>query len=87
MRLAQMRISTGLLAALAIGVALALVAFWLFNKIAIYYLAGSYVDEIARVFDINKYLANAILWVTFATVLFFVSYALSFSRKKRTIGE
>ena len=74
------------LAAIGLGVFLLVGFFWLFNKITLYYVAGAYVDEVAEVFDINKNLANAILWATVGATFVFANYAFSFSRRKRAMG-
>src|SRR5687768_11916097 len=61
-------------------VVLALVA-WIFDKVFVYFLARSYVEEIATVFDLNKHLANAIVYLTFVAIVFFGGMVLSFSKK------
>ena len=66
-------------------VVLALVA-WIFDKAFVYFLARSYVEEIADVLDLNKHLANAIVYLTFVAIAFFGGMVLSFSKKKRLIG-
>ena len=62
------------------------VLFWLFDKIVVYFLTRSYVDEVAQAIDINKYLANAIAWAVFAVTVFLVGYVFSLSKSKRRIG-
>src|SRR5437879_2774773 len=61
-------------------------AFWILDKVILYTLTRSYVDEVSSAFDLNKYLANAILWVTFAIALIFVRLTLSFSKARRFTG-
>ena len=60
--------------------------FFLFSEAIYYLLARSYVDEIARAFDLNKNLANALVWVSFAAIVFFAGYSFSFNKRKRMIG-
>jgi len=60
--------------------------FFLFSEAIYYLLARSYVDEIARSFDLNKNLANALVWVSFAAIVFFAGYSFSFNKRKRMIG-
>jgi hypothetical protein len=74
------------LAAIGLGTLLLVGLFWLFNKITLYYIASAYVDEVAEVFDVNKNLANAILWATVGATFVLANYAFSFSRRKRAMG-
>ncbi len=60
--------------------------FWLFNQIFYYYLAKSYAEELADAYDLNKFQANAILWISFGCILFFAKYLFSLSQQKRIIG-
>lgn len=60
--------------------------FWLVDKFVFYYLSRSYVDEVATVLGLNKYLANAIFLLTFIAVLLFARLLWSFSKRKRLIG-
>src|SRR5215813_8738284 len=53
------------------------------DKIFVYLLARSYVDEIAEVFDLNKSLATAIAWLVFAAMLILTRYLFSFSKSRR----
>src|SRR5262245_15765524 len=74
-------------AAVIAGCALAvLIGFWLINKVLLYFVARTYVEQITDAFQLNRHLSDAILWVSFAAVLVCVSYAVSFSRKKRVAG-
>ena len=70
----------------AIVVVAILILFWIFDKIFFYYLARSYVDEVATVLGVNRYLANAIAWATFAVLVILARYAFSFSKTKRRVG-
>src|SRR5262245_24843424 len=74
----------GILALCAVAL---LAAFWLLNQILFFFIAKSYVEQIAETFQMNRHLADAILWATFAAILFLVTYAVSLSRKKRIIGS
>ena len=60
--------------------------YWIFEKIFIYLVARSYVQEIADVFDLNKYLANAFVYLTFVAIAIFLGMIFRFSRQKRLIG-
>jgi hypothetical protein len=56
---------------------------WWVDKIFVYLLARSYVDEIAEVFDLNKSLATAIAWLVFAAIIILTRYLFSFSKSRR----
>jgi hypothetical protein len=60
--------------------------YWIFDKVFIYFVARSYVQEIAEAFDLNKYLANAIVYLTFVALAFFGAMIFRFSKQKRLIG-
>ena len=60
---------------------------FLFSEAIYYLLARSYVDEIADAFDLNKHLANALVWAVFAAIVFFAGYAFSFNKRSRLIGS
>ena len=49
-------------------------------------IARSYVDQLAVALDVNKNLATAILWGTFAVAALLVRYAISFSWRRRLLG-
>jgi hypothetical protein len=68
-------------AALLIIVVVVLV--WLFDKVLIFLVARSYVDEIAEVLDLNKYLATALAWAAFAAIIVLTRLAFSFSKLRR----
>src|SRR5262249_45819681 len=67
----------------AVFVVVALLLVWLVDKILLYLIARSYVDQIAEVFDLNKYLATAIAWLVFAAIIVLTRYAVSFSKSRR----
>src|SRR5262249_21059064 len=56
---------------------------WWVDKIFVYLLARSYVDEIAEVVDLNKSLATAIAWLVFAAIIILTRYLFSFSKSIR----
>jgi TPR repeat protein len=70
------------------GVCLAVlfVIVWIADKIFTYFLARSYVQQVADVFDLNKHLANAIVYVTFVAMVFLGGLTLSLSRQRRLVG-
>jgi len=63
-----------------------IVLLWLFNQVFYYYLARSYVDEIADSFNLNRGFASALLWVSFALVVIFSGWAFSLSKNRRNLG-
>jgi hypothetical protein len=85
-RIINLRTASRFLLTFLIGLIAAAVAFWIANKVIIYFVARSYVEEIGEVFNISKPWTSALVWITFAVTLVFVSYALSFSRRKRIVG-
>ncbi|WP_156041815.1 tetratricopeptide repeat protein [Bradyrhizobium sp. URHD0069] len=62
------------------------VLFWLFNQAIYYFLARSYVEQIANSFDLDQHLADALVWLSFAAIIFFAGYAFSFNKRRRVIG-
>lgn len=69
-----------------IGVMLpAILLLWLVDKLFLFYLTRSYVDEIAYVFNINAYYAKAISLLVFMAFVFFLG-KIGFSRRGRLIG-
>jgi len=62
------------------------IAVWIFDKIFVYFLARSYVQQVADVFDLNKHLAQAIVYLTFVAIVFVGGLTLSLSKQKRLIG-
>jgi hypothetical protein len=75
-----------LLLGIAISIVLLVAAFWIVDRVFVFFLARSYVDEIADALEINKYLANAISWVAFAVTVFLFGLTFSLSRRKRRLG-
>ena len=67
------------------GILAAIVALWIVDKVVFYYLARTYVEEVASVLDLNKHLANALVLLTFVVAIVFASYIWAFSKKKRLI--
>ncbi len=61
--------------------------FWLFNEAIFYFLARSYVEQVANAFDLDPHLADALVWMSFAAIVFFAGYAVSFNKKKRIVGS
>src|SRR5215475_4166374 len=72
-----------LLVIAAVFVFASLFLVWLVDKILVYLLVRSYVDEIAEVFYLNKSLATAIAWLVFAAILILTRYLFSFSKSRR----
>ncbi len=69
------------------GVALAsLAALWLLDKLALYWLSRSYVDQIAETLDLNRHLAKAIQLAVFGAIAFFGALVVSFSGSRRRAG-
>jgi hypothetical protein len=56
---------------------------WIFDKILLFLIARSYVDEIAETFDLNKNLATAIAWLVFAAIIILTRCVFSFSKSRR----
>lgn len=76
------KIAIVLLACLLVGGLL----FWLCNELVYYYVARTYVEELADAYDLNPGITRAILWASFAGIVVLASYAFSLSRYKRRIG-
>jgi hypothetical protein len=64
----------------------AMVLLWILDKVIFFYVAQTYVDEVARVLDLNRYLANALVILTFVVAIFFTRYLWSFSKQRRLVG-
>jgi hypothetical protein len=64
----------------------ALATFWLVDKLFVYVLARSYVDDVADVFDLNKHLTKAIALAVFVAAVYFIGKTFSRSRTSRRIG-
>jgi hypothetical protein len=82
--------STGFIAQLLIAafaiIIPALAALWLVDKLFVYFLARSYVEDVAEVFDLNKHLAKAISFVIFVAAVYLIGKTFSRSRASRRIG-
>ena len=63
-----------------------IVSIWIVDKLFIYLLARSYVEDVADVLNLNKNLAQAIAFAVFLTLAYFVGKTLSLSRTSRRIG-
>ena len=61
-------------------------ALWLVDKLLIYLVARSYVDDVADVFDLNKHLAKAIALAVFVIAVYLIGKTFSLSRTSRRIG-
>jgi hypothetical protein len=70
----------------AVVILAAIVLLWIVDKVVFYYLARSYVNQIANASDLNEHLVNALILLTFITAVFFGKYIWSFSKQKRLIG-
>ena len=66
---------------------LAVILFWLFNELFYYMVAKSYVDDLAVAYDLNKNLASAFVWASFAVLVGLAGYSLSFNKRKRLVGS
>ena len=82
----QKRVDLRLIVTVVAGILAAIVALWVVDKIAFYYLARTYIEEIASVLDLNKHLANALVFATFVVAIVFASYLWTFSKRKLLIG-
>lgn len=65
---------------------LAVLLFWIFNQTIYYFLAKSYVEEVADAFDLNRHLAQAIVWLSFAAIAFLMARTFSLNRNSQRIG-
>jgi hypothetical protein len=61
--------------------------FWVFNEAIFYFLARSYVEQVANAFDLDPHLADALVWLSFAAIVFFAGYTISFNKRKRMVGS
>lgn len=75
-----------ILVIVAVCVVVGVALLWLFNQIFYYYLARSYVDEVADSFNLNRGFTAALLWVSFALVVILSGWTFSFSKSKRHAG-
>jgi hypothetical protein len=71
----------------AIGVAIVVVVlFWTLDRLTVYWLARSYVGQVAEVFDLNPHLAQAITYAVFSAISVAGTLALSASKSRRWAG-
>jgi hypothetical protein len=75
-----------LLVGICILIVFAMAAVWVVDKLFIYLLARSYVEDVADVLNLNKYLAQAIAFAVFLATVYFVGKTFSLSRTSRRIG-
>lgn len=68
------------------AIVLAFVLLWFLDRLFLLTISRSYVDQIASVFDLNRYLAQAISLALCIVLVRLASLSFSFSRRKRTIG-
>jgi hypothetical protein len=76
------RIIISLAVCLVVGIAL----LWLCNEIIYFYLAKSYVDELADSYNLNRGFTTALLWVSFVAVAAFSGLTFSFTKRRRYAG-
>jgi hypothetical protein len=86
-RLAALRNPIRVIVIVGACAALGIVIFWLFNELFYYMVAKSYVEDLAVAYDLNKHLADAFVWASFAALVVLASYAFSFNKRKRLIGS
>src|SRR5438876_12117235 len=85
-KISQFTTPTRVLVVATAAIVLGLLLVWIANQVATYFVTRSYVEQIAKVFDINVHLANALTWIVFAILVVLGFYTFSFSRRKRLIG-
>lgn len=67
-------------------IVLGIILFWLFNEVFYFLLAKSYVDELSQAYNLNKGFTKALVWASFAAVVFFAGCTFSLSKRSRTVG-
>lgn len=70
-------------------IAIALAAFVLFfvvDKIFLYVFARDYIDQVSKVFDLNRHLSAALSFVLFICIAAASSAVISFNKEKRAVG-
>ena len=60
--------------------------FWLLNQTFYYFLAKSYVDDIADAYSLNRGYTAALIWMSFAALVALFGLVFSFSKRKRAVG-
>ena len=83
---AQLTHPLRLLVIVLVAIVAIFVIYFVLEKVFIYLFARNYVEAIADAWDLNKNLANAIVWVVFIATVVFVSLVFSVSKTKRLIG-
>jgi hypothetical protein len=86
-RLAALSKSVQILVIVIVCICAAILLLWLFNQIFYYFLARSYVDQIADAYDLNRGFTAALVWVSFAVIVALAGWAFSFSKRRRMIGQ
>lgn len=62
------------------------VLYFVLEKIFIYLFARNYVEAIADAWDLDKNIANALVWAVFVATVLFVGLIFSVSKTKRLVG-
>src|SRR6516165_9458859 len=81
-RFANLNSPLRLLVLAAVFVFASLFLVWLVDKIFVYLLARSYVDEIAEVFALNNNLSTAFYWLLYASIHIFPRFLFLFSESR-----
>jgi uncharacterized protein (UPF0147 family)/signal transduction histidine kinase len=76
------RIAVILLAGLVVGG----LVFWLCAELVYFFIARSYTRELADAYDLSRGVTRVVLWVSFAAIVVFAGFTLSFSKQERRIG-
>src|SRR5262249_46586380 len=85
-RFANLSGPSRLIVAISAFVVAILLLLWIVDKIFLFLMARSYVDEIAEALDLNRHLATAFAWLVFAAIIVLTRYLFSFSKLKRRAG-
>lgn len=72
--------------ALIVILAAALLALWAADRLFLFFLSATYVEKIARVFNLDDNMARAISFVIWVLVIFFVSKLFALSKRSRLTG-
>jgi hypothetical protein len=68
-RLSSLRSPFRIIIVAALVIFATFLLYWVVDKILVFFVARSYVDEVSEVFDLNKNLATALVWVAFAAII------------------